>query len=122
MVGNEFGGLCVASAPWRRLACTGRFEQGLHRRLATGMENVDDLEGDDDLVGRLLRFVPAEVVLRHYGPEVVLRYYKPEEVLAGLESEDALRHYGLDLLLRHLRDLTPAAQEELERTFAARGA
>jgi hypothetical protein len=57
------------------------------------MENIQNLEGYEELMERVLSVLPPEEVMRHYKPEEVMRFYKPEERVAGLKPEEVMRHY-----------------------------
>lgn len=71
------------------------------------MENIEELEGYDDLVERLLSTLRPDEVLKHYKPEERLAGLRPEERLAGLRPEEilaGLRPEEILQLLRHLQE------------------
>jgi hypothetical protein len=96
--------------------------------------SMQDLEGYDELMEKLLAKLPAEQVLSHYPPEQRLAGLAPEQRLAGLAPEQRLAgldhdHQALALpidVLRvlpesYLRSLSPAVQEELRRRIRRGG-
>ena len=54
------------------------------------MQDIQRLEGFQELLGRLLDAIDLEQVLDHYAPEQVLDHYAPRERLAGLTPEQVL--------------------------------
>jgi hypothetical protein len=80
---------------------------------------MQDLEGYQELMDRMLDTLPAEQVLSHYAPEQrlaglpaeqVLSHYAPEQRLAGLDpeqrlaglpAEQVLSHYAPEQVLSH---------------------
>ena len=70
------------------------------------MEDIENLEGLDDLLEKLAATLGPELVLRHFAPEQRLAGLEPEERLAGLEPEQ---------LARALRSLPQEVQETIRR-------
>ena len=96
--------------------------------------SMQDMEGYDELMMKLLDTLPAEQVLSHYGPEQRLAGLPPEQRLAGLPPEQRLAgldrdHQVLALpveLLRvlpdeYLRSLSPDVQAEIRRRLQRNG-
>ena len=90
--------------------------------------SMQDLEGYDELMTRLLDALPPEQVMSHYDPEQRLAGLAPEQRLAGLAPEQRLAgldrdHEALALsigLLRvlpdtYVRSLAPEVQAEIQR-------
>jgi hypothetical protein len=83
------------------------------RRLRmTTMDNINELEGYDDMVERLLSTLTPEEVLRHYKPEERLAGLRPEERLAGLRPEERLAGLRPEEILQFLRHLQERAKVE----------
>lgn len=105
--------------------------------------SMEEMEGYDELMDRLLDTLPAEQVLSHYAPEQVLSHYAPEQRLAGLPAEQRLaglpaeqRLAGLDrdhqalalpvevlrqLSEEYLRSLSPEVEAELRARIKQSG-
>jgi hypothetical protein len=105
--------------------------------------SMQDLEGYDELMEKLLAKLPAEEVLSHYPPEERLAGLAPEERLAGLAPEERLagiapeqRLAGLDhdhqalalpidvlrvLPESYLGSLSPDVQEEIRKRIRRTG-
>ncbi len=90
--------------------------------------SVQELEGYDELMDKLLEALPPERVLSHYAPEQVLSHYAPEQVLSHYAPEQRLAgldrdHQALALPLEvlralpesYIRSLSPEAQEAIRR-------
>jgi hypothetical protein len=95
--------------------------------------SMQEMEGYDELVTKLLDTLPPEQVLSHYGPEQRLAGLPPEQRLAGLLPERRLAgldrdHQALALPLEvlralsdeYLRSLSPEVQAELRRRLSHR--
>lgn len=93
--------------------------------------SIQDMEGYDEVMEKLLSSLPTKEVLSHLAPEDVLSCYGPEQRLAGLAPEQRLAgldhdHQALALpldVLRllpedYLRTLGPEVQAELRRRLA----
>ena len=105
--------------------------------------NMQDLEGYNELMDKMLDTLPAEQVLSHYAPEQRLAGLPPEERLAGLPPEQRLaglapeeRLAGLDrdhqalalpvevlrlLPEEYLRSLSPEVEAEIRRRLHQNG-
>ena len=105
--------------------------------------SVQDMEGYDELMGKLLEKLPAETrlaglaadqVLSHYAPEEVLSHYTPKEVLSHYAPEERLAdldrdHQALALPLEVLRllpeqylgSLSAEVQAEIRRRLQRAG-
>jgi hypothetical protein len=105
--------------------------------------SMQDMEGYDELMAKLLDTLPPEQVLSHYAPEQRLAGLPPEQRLAGLPPEQRLaglppeqRMAGLDrdhqalalpievlrlLPEQYLRSLSPEVQEQIERRLRRGG-
>ena len=73
--------------------------------------SMQDMEGYDELMGKLLERLPAEQRLAGLPAEQVLSHYAPEQRLAGLPAEQRLAdldrdHQALALPIEVLRQLT----------------
>ena len=96
--------------------------------------SMQDMEGYEELMDRLLDTLPTGRVLSHYAPEQVLSHYAPEQRLAGLPPEQRLAgldrdHQALALpveVLRmlpeqYLRSLSPDVEAEIRRRLRQNG-
>jgi hypothetical protein len=96
--------------------------------------NMQDMEGYQELMDKMLDTLPAEQVLAHYAPEQRLAGLDPEQRLAGLDPEQRLA--GLDRdhqafalpveVLRllpetYLRSLSPQVDAEIRRRLRQNG-
>jgi hypothetical protein len=113
------GKLLTPEARWFWMELVGTKEAGM---------SMQDMEGYDELMQKLLATLPPEQVLSHYAPEQRLAGLLPEQRLAGLLPEQRLAgldrdHQALALpveLLRllpeeYLRSLSPEVEAELRR-------
>jgi hypothetical protein len=113
------GEVLTAETRWFWMELVGSKEAGM---------SVQDMEGYDELMGKLLERLPAERVLSHYNPKEVLSHYAPEERLADLPAEQRLAgldrdHQALALPIEVLRllpeqyigSLSAEVQAELRR-------
>jgi hypothetical protein len=96
--------------------------------------NMQDMEGYQELMDKMLDTLPAEQVLAHYAPEQRLAGLDPEQRLAGLDPEQRLAgldrdHQALALpveVLRllpetYLRSLSPQVDAEIRRRLRQNG-
>jgi hypothetical protein len=96
--------------------------------------SMQDLEGYDELMDKLLEALPAERVLSHYTPEQrlaglpaaqVLSHYAPEQRLAGLDRDHQALAIPVEMLRvlpdSYLRSLSPEVQEEIQRRIQRTG-
>jgi hypothetical protein len=105
--------------------------------------DIQDMEGYEELMEKLLDTLPAEQVLSHYAPEQRLAGLPPEQRLAGLPPEQRLAglppeqrladldrdHQALALpveVLRllpetYLRSLSPEVESEIRRRLRQNG-
>ena len=94
--------------------------------------SIQELEGFDEVLRKMLDFLPTEQVLSHYTPEQLLAGLSAEQLLAGLPAEQRLAgldhdHQALALptdVLRHLpeeylQSLSADVQAELRRRLTA---
>jgi hypothetical protein len=90
--------------------------------------SMQDMEGYDELMAKLLDLMPPEQVLAHYGaeerlaglaPERVLAHYGPEERLAGLDRDHQALALPIEVLRvlpdEYIRSLSPEVQGEIRR-------
>jgi hypothetical protein len=125
------GKLLTPEARWFWMELVGTKEAGM---------SMQDMEGYDELMAKLLDTLPPELVLSHYPAEQRLAGLPPEQRLAGLPPEQRLaglspeqRLAGLDRdhqalalpveVLRllpeaYLRSLSPEVQSEVRRRLA----
>jgi hypothetical protein len=95
---------------------------------------IEDMEGYEELMEKLLDTLPAEKVLSHYASEQRLAGLPPEQRLAGLPPEQRLAgldrdHQALALpveVLRllpetYLRSLSPEVESEIRRRLRQNG-
>ncbi len=113
------GEFLTAATRWFWMELVGSKEAGM---------SVQDMEGYDELMGKLLEKLPAEQRLAGLPAEQVLSHYAPEERLAGLSPEERLAgldrdHQALALPIEVLRllpeqyvgSLSPEVQAEIRR-------
>jgi hypothetical protein len=81
--------------------------------------NVQDMEGYQELMGRLLDSLPVEEVLSHYAPEQLLAGLPPEQRLAGLDRDHQALALPIEVLRllpeEYLRSLAPEVELEIRR-------
>jgi hypothetical protein len=119
------GKLLTPEARWFWMELVGTKEAGM---------SMQDMEGYDELMAKLLDTLPPEQVLSHYAAEQRLAGLPPEQRLAGLPPEQRLAgldrdHQALALpveVLRllpegYLRSLSPEVQSEIRRRLARDG-
>lgn len=87
--------------------------------------SVQEMEGYDELIDKVLDTLPAQKVLAHYKPEQVLAHYKPEERLADLDRDHTALALPIDVLralsAEYLQSLSPEVQAEIRRRLAKNG-
>jgi hypothetical protein len=99
--------------------------------------SMEDMEGYDEMMAKLLAKLPAELrlaglpaelrlaglpadqVLSHYGPEEVLSHYTPEERLADLDRDHQALALPIEVLRllpeQYLGSLSAEVQAEIRR-------
>ena len=81
--------------------------------------NVQDMEGYQELMDRMLDALPAEEVLSHYAPEQRLAGLPPEQRLAGLDRDHQALALPVEVLRllpeTYLRSLSPEVEAEIRR-------
>ena len=86
---------------------------------------MQDMEGYQELMDKLLDTLTPEQVMAHYDPEQRLAGLAPEQRLAGLDRDHQVLALS-DELLRvlpddYLRSLSPEAQAEVRRRLQRNG-
>jgi hypothetical protein len=80
---------------------------------------LQDMEGYEELVGKLLDALPAEQVLSHYDPEQRLAGLPPEQRLAGLDRDHQALALPIEVLRllpdEYLHSLSSEVQAEVRR-------
>ena len=78
---------------------------------------MQDMEGYQELLGRLLDSLPLEEVLSHYAPEQLLAGLPPEQRLAGLDRDHQALALPIEILRvlpdTYLRSLSPEVESEI---------
>jgi hypothetical protein len=87
------GEFLTAATRWFWMELVGSKEAGM---------SMQDMEGYDELMGKLLERLPAEQRLAGLPAEQVLSHYAPEQRLAGLPAEQVLSHYAPEQRLADL--------------------
>ncbi len=87
--------------------------------------SMQDMEGYDELMDKLLAALPPEQVLTHYAPEQVLAHYAPEQRLAGLDRDHQALALPIEVLRllpeQYLASLSAEVQAELRRRLQRNG-
>lgn len=87
--------------------------------------NIQDMEGYQELLDRLLDSLPAEQVLSHYAPEQRLAGLDPEQRLAGLDRDHQALALPVEVLRllpeAYLRSLSPEVEAEIRRRVPRNG-
>jgi hypothetical protein len=122
------GELLTEEARWFWMELVGSKEAGM---------SMEDMEGYDEMMAKLLAKLPAELrlaglpaelrlaglpadqVLSHYGPEEVLSHYTPEERLADLDRDHQALALPIEVLRllpeQYLGSLSAEVQAEIRR-------
>jgi hypothetical protein len=113
------GELLTAETRWFWVELVGSKEAGM---------SVQDMEGYDELMGKLLEKLPAERVLSRYAPEQrlaglpaeqVLSHYAPEERLADLDRDHQALALPIEVLRllpeQYIGSLSAEVQAEIRR-------
>jgi hypothetical protein len=87
--------------------------------------SMEDREGDDELIKKLLDSLPLERLLAGLTLEQRLAGVAPEQRLAGLDHDHQALAFPLDVLRalpdEYLRSLSPDVQAEIRRRLQRNG-
>ena len=87
--------------------------------------SMQELEGYDELMDKLLATMPPEQVLAHYPPEQRLAGLAPEQRLAGIDRDHEVLAFSVEVLRvlpeAYLRSLPADVQEEIGRRLRRGG-
>jgi hypothetical protein len=110
------GKLLSPEARWFWMELVGSKEAGM---------SMQDMEGYDELMQKLLDTLPPEQVLSHYAPEQRLAGLLPEQRLAGLDRDHQALALPIELLRllpeEYLRSLLPEVETEIRRRLRQSG-
>jgi len=110
------GKLSTPEARWFWMELVGSQEAGM---------SMQDMEGYEELMAKLLDTLPPERVLSHYAPEQRLAGLPPEQRLAGLDRDHQALALPIELLRilpeAYFRSLSPEVQAEIQRRLRRSG-
>ena len=110
------GKLVTPEARWFWMELVGSKEAGM---------SMQDLEGYDELMAKLLDALPPEQILSHYAAEQRLAGLPPEQRLAGLDRDHQALALPIEVLRllpeSYLRSLSPEVEGEIRRRLGRVG-
>jgi len=87
--------------------------------------DIQDMEGYEELMEKMLDTLPAEQVLSHYAPEQRLAGLPPEQRLVDLDRDHQALALPVEVLRllpeAYLRSLSPEVESEIRRRLRPNG-